>query len=130
MAYVPPSRRRDFDQTRARGYGNSPPVGGGMARGNSGGSGGRQETNPCKLFVGGLAWSTNDSTLVEVFGRFGRLTDVKVMMDRDEPTRGRGFGFVTFEDEAAAAAAARETDGLNVDGREIRVNLSDGGVRA
>ena len=50
-------------------------------------------------------------------------------MMRDDPTRSRGFGFVTFEDESAAADAVAEMDGTRLDGREIRVNMAgeDGG---
>eukprot|EP01051_Picozoa_sp_SAG22_P000758 SAG22_NODE_23_length_31399_cov_35.631313_27_plen_217_part_00 len=154
MAYVPPSRRSNFDETKSRGYNSAPPppasgdggysgggggggsyqsYGGGSYSGGGGGSsysgGQRGDANPCKLFVGGLAWGTDDRALTDVFERFGRLVDVKVMMERDDPTRSRGFGFVTFEDEGAATAAAQQTDGTAVDGRQIRVNRADSGVR-
>ena len=44
-------------------------------------------------------------TLGDVFSTIGELEDVCVVMDRDEPTRSRGFGFVTFKDPAAAQEA-------------------------
>ncbi|MCA9543593.1 MAG: RNA-binding protein, partial [Myxococcales bacterium] len=47
-----------------------------------------------KLFVGGLAWGTDDDSLRAAFEAFGEVTDAKVILDR-ETGRSRGFGFVT-----------------------------------
>ncbi|MFO0744538.1 MAG: RNA-binding protein [Myxococcota bacterium] len=74
-----------------------------------------------KLFVGGLDWGTTDQSLRQAFERFGVVTDAKVVMDR-ETGRSRGFGFVTFEDNAQADAAAGAMDGQPIDGRNVRVN--------
>ena len=57
-----------------------------------------------KLFVGGLSWDTNDSSLIQAFQGFGDVTEAKVISDR-ETGRSRGFGFVTFSDDSAATAA-------------------------
>jgi len=74
-----------------------------------------------KLFVGGLAWATRDESLREAFEAFGTVTDAKVILDRDTG-RSRGFGFVTFEDAAAADEAEAQMNGAELDGRAIRVN--------
>ena len=74
-----------------------------------------------KLFVGGLAWATNDDSLRNCFSGFGTVTDAKVITDR-ETGRSRGFGFVTFSSNDEAAAAIAEMDGRDLDGRTIRVN--------
>lgn len=74
-----------------------------------------------KLFVGGLSWDTDDNGLRNAFERFGSLTEVKVILDRDTG-RSRGFGFVTFDDPQAAQQAAEEMDGAELDGRNLRVN--------
>ena len=44
-----------------------------------------------KLFVGGLAWATDDQGLREAFEAFGDVIDAKVITDR-ETGRSRGFG--------------------------------------
>ncbi|MFK7930482.1 MAG: RNA recognition motif domain-containing protein [Myxococcota bacterium] len=77
-----------------------------------------------KLFVGGLAWATDDHGLRAAFEEYGTVTEAKVISDRDTG-RSRGFGFVTFttDDEAQAAIAAR--DGSDLDGRSIRVNIAE-----
>ena len=74
-----------------------------------------------KLFVGGLAWATDDNGLLNAFTAHGEVTDAKVINDRDTG-RSRGFGFVTFADPAAADAAMAAMDGSELDGRSIRVN--------
>jgi len=74
-----------------------------------------------KLFVGGLAWATHDETLKAHFETCGEVTDAKVIMERDSG-RSRGFGFVTFADEAGATKAREELNGSDLDGRSIRVD--------
>lgn len=74
-----------------------------------------------KLFVGSMAWATNDQSLRTAFERFGEVTDAVVINDR-ETGRSRGFGFVTFADGSAADEAIREMNGAELDGRTINVN--------
>lgn len=86
-----------------------------------------------KLFVGGLSWGTADAALREAFEKFGPVSEAKVILDRDTG-RSRGFGFVTFEDNAVADKAIAEMEGKELDGRTLRVNeaqdrpRSDGGA--
>mmetsp|Transcript_28113 Transcript_28113/g.51203 ORF Transcript_28113/g.51203 Transcript_28113/m.51203 type:complete len:342 (-) Transcript_28113:780-1805(-) len=54
-----------------------------------------------KLFVGGLPGHVNLQEFHAFFEQFGTVIDSVVMMDR-ETKRSRGFGFVTFQDEAVA----------------------------
>ena len=74
-----------------------------------------------KLFVGGLSWDTTDDGLRDAFERFGETTEAKVIRDRDTG-RSRGFGFVTFNEASSAEEAMSQMDGVNLDGRRIRVN--------
>ena len=74
-----------------------------------------------KLFVGGLSWNTGDRELESCFARFGQISDVKVITDRDTG-RSRGFGFVTFENEQDAEAAIETMDGAELDSRSIKVS--------
>ena len=59
--------------------------------------------------------------VVEAFSQFGEVTEAKVITDRDTG-RSRGFGFVTFEDEDAGEKAISAMNGVELDGRELRVN--------
>jgi RNA recognition motif-containing protein len=74
-----------------------------------------------KLFVGGLNWKTTDDGLRAAFESFGEISEAKVIMDR-ETGRSRGFGFVSFPDDAAAAKAINEMNGTELEGRAIQVN--------
>ena len=74
-----------------------------------------------KVFVGGLSWNVDDDSLAEVFGRYGNVRHAKVVTDR-ETGKSRGFGFVTFDESAAADDAITAMDGREIDGRVVRVN--------
>jgi cold-inducible RNA-binding protein len=74
-----------------------------------------------RLFVGNLSWNTDDQSLGTAFERFGTVTDAKVITDRDTG-RSRGFGFITFEKGEDAQEAIKGMEGVDIDGRAIRVN--------
>ena len=74
-----------------------------------------------KLFVGGLAWATDDAGLRAAFEQFGEVTEAIVIRDR-ETGRSRGFGFVTIEGDEDAMNAQKARDGTELDGRSVRVN--------
>ncbi len=74
-----------------------------------------------KLYVGNLAYSVRDDSLLQAFSPFGTVTSAKVMMDR-ETGRSKGFGFVEMGTDAEAQAAINGMNGQAVDGRAIVVN--------
>ena len=76
-----------------------------------------------KLFVGSLSWDTNDAGLREAFAAHGEIEEAVVINDRDTG-RSRGFGFVTFADDAAADKAVAAMNGTELDGRTIRVDVA------
>jgi len=73
-----------------------------------------------KLYVGNLAFFTNEETLTEVFEEFGQVYDCYIPQD-SERGGSRGFGFITMEDDAAIEAIDA-LDGCELDGRIIAVN--------
>ncbi len=74
-----------------------------------------------KLFVGGLAWATNDKSLTEAFSQVGQVESATVIMDR-ATQRSKGFGFVEMSTEEEAQAAIEKWNGQELDGRRIIVN--------
>ncbi|EOD47197.1 RNA recognition domain-containing protein [Neofusicoccum parvum] len=74
-----------------------------------------------KLFIGGLAWHTDDATLRQKFEEFGQVEEAVVVKDRDTG-RSRGFGFVRFTQESDAEAAIQSMNNVEFDGRTIRVD--------
>lgn len=62
--------------------------------------------------------------LIEAFGAAGRVVDAKVPTDR-ETGRPRGFAFVEFESEEAAARSIEQMNGRELKGRPLRVNEAE-----
>ena len=54
-----------------------------------------------RLYVGNLSFNTSSETLREAFAKFGEVTDVHLVTDR-QSGQPRGFGFVTMGTSAAA----------------------------
>jgi hypothetical protein len=82
-----------------------------------------------KLFVGGLAWHTDEGTLRQKFEEFGSVEEAVVVKDRDTG-RSRGFGFVRYTQEDDAQQAMMTMNNVEFDGRTIRVDrASDNGPR-
>ena len=79
--------------------------------------------NNKKLYVGNLSWGVSDDSLRAAFAEFGEVTSAQVAMDR-MTGRSRGFAFVEFATDEAAAAAVAGLDGHELDGRELRVNIA------
>ena len=75
------------------------------------------------LFVGSLAYATTDESLQAFFEQIGEVERAMVAKDRDTG-RSRGFGFVTFVDEANNQKAVDTLNGKELDGREITVNIA------
>ena len=57
----------------------------------------KEKTMSKKLYVGGLAWGTDENGLREAFEQYGEVVDCKIITDRDTG-RSRGFGFVTLNE--------------------------------
>ncbi|KAL0335540.1 UNVERIFIED_CONTAM: Glycine-rich RNA-binding protein 3, mitochondrial [Sesamum radiatum] len=62
-----------------------------------------------KVFVGGLSYSTDDTSLREAFDKYGEVAEARVIVDR-ETGRSRGFGFVTYSSAEEASAAIQALD--------------------
>lgn len=76
-----------------------------------------------KLYVGNLPWSMSNDSLKELFAAYGEVVEAVVITDRMSG-RSKGFGFVTFADEASAEKAVAEMHEKPVDGRNIIVNVA------
>jgi RNA recognition motif-containing protein len=87
-----------------------------------------------KLYVGNLSYNTYEDGLRNLFTPFGTVESVKIITDRDTGTS-KGFAFVEMSTDAEAQAAISGTNGIDLDGRAIKVNEAmdkprrDGGDR-
>lgn len=74
-----------------------------------------------RLFIGNLSWNTTDESLHAAFSAHGNVRDAKVITDRFSG-KSRGFGFVTYDTQDEASSAMERMNGVEVDGRAVRVD--------
>ncbi|KAL6987394.1 hypothetical protein U1Q18_013141 [Sarracenia purpurea var. burkii] len=109
----PPPRREESSFRGSRG--------GGFDNTNRGG-GGFDNTN--RVYVGNLSWGVDDLALQTLFSEQGKVMEAKVVYDRDSG-RSRGFGFVTYSSASEVNNAIESLDGVDLDGRQIRVSVAE-----
>jgi len=73
-----------------------------------------------KLFVGGIPWATTSDDLQQLFSAHGTIASATVITDK-MTGRSRGFGFVEFENDAEADAAAAALNNSDFGGRTLVV---------
>ncbi|OMO66835.1 hypothetical protein CCACVL1_20973 [Corchorus capsularis] len=76
-----------------------------------------------KLFITGLSFYTSEKTLRSHFEGFGELVEVKIIMDKISK-RSKGYAFVEYTTEEAAAAALKEMNGKIINGWMIVVDVA------
>ncbi|TVY29553.1 putative RNA-binding protein [Lachnellula hyalina] len=77
-----------------------------------------EQERTSKIFVGGVSQEATEQNFKEFFMKFGRVVDATLMMDKDTG-RPRGFGFVTFDSEAAVDLCLEQP--LEILGKPIEV---------
>ncbi|AWP21829.1 putative transformer-2 protein -like alpha-like [Scophthalmus maximus] len=89
-----------------------------------GNTGSKANPDPSKcLGVFGLSLYTTERDLREVFSRYGPLAGVNVVYDQ-RTGRSRGFAFVYYERLDDSKEAMERANGMELDGRRIRVDYS------
>ena len=88
-----------------------------------------EQEKTSKIFVGGVSQEATEQDFKEYFMQYGRVIDATLMMDKDTG-RPRGFGFVTFDSEAAVEATL--AGDLRILGKPIEVKKAQprGDMRA
>jgi RNA recognition motif-containing protein len=72
------------------------------------------------MYVSNLGFQVTDEELKAMFSKYGEVTSIKVIADR-ETGKSRGFAFVEMADQAAEKAM-KELDGADNDGRTMSVS--------
>lgn len=73
------------------------------------------------IYVGNLAYRTNEDELRQLFSQFGEVSSVKIITDRDTG-QSKGFGFVEMPNQSEAEAAINNLNETDLGGRNLRVN--------
>ncbi len=75
------------------------------------------------IYVGNLPFKMTEDDLKQLFSNYGEVTSAKIIIDKMSG-RSKGFAFVDMPDDAAAEQAIAETNGKEVMGRPLRVNMA------
>ncbi|KAL8048302.1 hypothetical protein ABFX02_07G055200 [Erythranthe guttata] len=78
-----------------------------------------------KLFVGNLSWTVTSEMLTQAFQEYGYVAGARVLYD-GETGKSRGYGFVCYDTEAEMETALKALDGVELEGRALRVSLAQG----
>ncbi|KAJ6749934.1 hypothetical protein OIU85_000550 [Salix viminalis] len=76
-----------------------------------------------KIYAGNLGWRLTSEGLRDAFANQPGLLSAKVIYER-ETGKSRGFGFVSFESAENAEDALEAMNGVEVEGRPLRLNLA------
>ncbi|MCG7855766.1 RNA-binding protein [Flavihumibacter sediminis] len=76
------------------------------------------------IYVGNLSWDLTEQDLLEMFAPYGEVVSAKIVTDKFNNNRSKGFGFVEMSDAEAGNAAIAALHGTEVQGRSIVVNES------
>jgi RNA recognition motif-containing protein len=76
------------------------------------------------IYVGNLNWNMTSEDLQELFTPYGEVTSAKIVTDKFNNNRSKGFGFVEMSDDDAARTAISALHDTDVQDRKIVVNES------
>jgi len=76
------------------------------------------------IYVGNLNWSLTSEDLQNLFSPYGEVVSAKIVTDKFNNNRSKGFGFVEMSDDEAARQAISNLHDTEVGGRKIVVNES------
>lgn len=75
------------------------------------------------MFLGGLPSNVTETDLRLFFGRFGKVMEVVIMYDQ-EKKKSRGFGFLSFEDDASVDRVTSEHY-INLNGKQVEIKKAE-----
>ncbi|KAF9600056.1 hypothetical protein IFM89_002529 [Coptis chinensis] len=85
------------------------------------------DTTLTKVFVGGLAWETQNEAMKDYFDKYGEILEAVIISDKITG-RSKGYGFVTFKEPESATKACEDPTPV-INGRRANCNLASLGAR-
>ncbi len=76
------------------------------------------------IYVGNLSWTMTEQDLADLFTPFGEVVSSKIVTDKFNGNRSKGFGFVEMTDDEAGRTAISQLNESDIMGRKIVVNES------
>jgi len=76
------------------------------------------------IYVGNLNWNMTSDDLLNLFSPYGEVVSAKIVTDKFNNNRSKGFGFVEMSDDNEARTAINGLNDTDIQGRKIVVNES------
>ena len=74
-----------------------------------------------RIYVGNLPYTADNAQLTQLFGRYGEVIDVHIMVDR-ESGQSKGFGFIEMASEEGTRNAITGLNGTTLGDRTLTVS--------
>ena len=80
------------------------------------------------IYIGNLRYDKDENGVLQIFKKYGYVSYVRV--NRDKKTyRSQGFAFVQMQQKEAALKAIKELDGLQFEGRTLKVSVAQESIQ-
>ena len=77
------------------------------------------------IYVGNLSWDLTEQDLLEMFAPYGEVVSAKIVTDKFNNNRSKGFGFVEMPNPREAIKAVKGLNTLKLKGLGIRVKIAE-----
>ncbi len=78
------------------------------------------------VFVGRLDYNVNEIELSEKFSSFGEIEKVRVVRDKTDQTKSRGYAFIIYKNSSDAKTAFQKGNGMIINDRSVIVDIERG----
>lgn len=85
----------------------------------------KKDYDGATVYVGNLNYKKDEIEVRNLFRKHGKVIRVKLMKDPKTNLK-KGFGFVQMPNKEDAFKAIKEFDGMQLDGRTLKVSLAKG----
>lgn len=76
------------------------------------------------IYVGNLSWDMSEDELRDLFTPFGEVASAKIVTDKFNNNRSKGFGFVEMPNQEEGLSAISNLNDSEIMGRKLVVNES------
>lgn len=76
------------------------------------------------VFVGNISYDTTEEQLRDTFAQVGTVVTFRLVYDQTTG-KPKGYGFCEYSDPETAMSALRNLNGVDVNGRPVRVDIAD-----
>ena len=76
------------------------------------------------IYVGNLNWGMTSDDLYNLFAPYGEVVSAKIVTDKFNNNRSKGFGFVEMGSDEEAQSAINMFNGADFGGRKLTVNVA------